>query len=129
MKHKLTIIRYRTAKQCFAAYHNSFSSKLPKSWTFFDRAGKKKHQSMKACLSYVRNLGCWGWCSNKSVLHLWVSSRAKMPEAIALIAHEIGHCQHPFEKGGKEEQKAAKYEKVARTAVDIYLDFKAGVGL
>ena len=120
-KHGLHIVRYRTARECIAAFHGCRVSELPKAgrWTFFDRQGKARRLSVKACYKEMQRRGCWGWVRSKRTLHLWVSSRAKLSEVVALLAHEIGHCERPFLSRGKEEQKAARYEYVAQSAIEM----------
>jgi hypothetical protein len=123
MKRKpVEIIRHRTLNSCLAAFHGCKVSELPKRgyWTFHNRQGKRVRLSVGACMRDMRKRGCWGWVLGKRWIHLWVSGRATMPEAISLIAHELGHCEKPnFGHGAREEQKAAKYEDVARRAEEL----------
>jgi hypothetical protein len=116
------IVRYRTARECLAAYHGCKPSEVPISgrWEFADRDGKVLKVSARRCYRHIIQTGCWGFCEDKGVLHLWVSRRAKPKSVMALIAHEVGHCQKPFLNRSKEEMKAAKYEHVCEVAFDIF---------
>lgn len=125
-RNKPTIVRYRTANQCLAAYHGCRVSELPSRgyWYFFDRKGKRVRLSVKACHKEIVRRGCWGFCRDKSSIHVWISSRATTKEAVALLAHELGHCQKPWLSRGREEIKAAGYERVAETAIAALLDMR-----
>jgi len=68
----------------------------------------------------ILKFGCWGWCENRSILHLWISRRARFVDALNLIAHELGHCQKPHHNSrSKEEIKAANYGSIAESALEI----------
>jgi len=131
MKNKIKqikIIKYRTAKQCLAAFHGCKLSEVVSNamWKFYDGNGKCIHWSQKRCLASIYRRGCWGWCENKRILHLWISNKSKIADAISLIAHEMGHCVKPYLSAKNEEIKASKYEDVTWYAVDAYLKLKHG---
>ena len=116
------VVKYRTARECLAAFHRCRVSELPKHgyWVCVDSKGIKRRLTVKANREEIKRRGCWGWCEDKKVLHLWISRRAKLAEVIGLIAHEIGHCEKPYLRRAAEERKASKHEKVARNAAAVY---------
>ena len=118
----MKIVKYRTARECLAAYHGCGPSEipLPGVWIYYDRKGNQRRHRYKECYESILKRGCWAWCENKSTLHLWISRRAKFADAIGLIAHEVGHCQKPYLRFGREETKAARYEYVAQEAAKIF---------
>jgi len=115
------IAQYRSLISCMAAFFRCPPSKIPTrgNWEGYDRNGRKVRRSMKEVLRLHRDRGCWGWVEHHRTLHLWVSRKASFSEAVALVAHELGHLERPWGHGSREEKKAARYEAVAQNAVDL----------
>lgn len=127
----MEVIWYKTANKCLAAFHQCKVSELPSKgwWEYCDRNGEQCRMSVKEAKEEINKKGCWGWCENKETLHLWISSRASLLDAIELIAHELGHCERPYYfSSSKEEKKASVFGKVAYDALNILVD-KRGLKL
>ena len=120
-RRKTKVVRYRTAGECFAAWLGCKPRQLPKSgyYMFYDRDGIGRKFSIKTCLRNIRDRGCWGWCQKNRVLHLWISSRASLRDAVGLVAHELGHCEPPHHRRPLEEVKAGRYERIACCTLDL----------
>ena len=117
------VVRYRTLRDCLAEYFGCKPAEVPKRghWHWTDMDGKRHKDTMAKTMRRMRNRGCWGWCEGKAKIHVWINSRCKPIDAIALIAHEIGHTQKPFRvTSDAEERKANTYESVAKGAIQVY---------
>ena len=129
MKTPIDIVRYRTARECIAAFYGCRPSEIPfkEKHEFYDEKGVRRRQTGKSCYKSILAIGCWGWCMDYKVLHLWISRRASFQDAMALIAHELGHCQKPhFKSKGAEERKAVKYEDVTQLAAVVWTCLQRG---
>lgn len=122
----IQVIRYRTLRDCMAAYFHCRPKDLPRcgSWTWHDQRGKRHYERIQTSMKHSRQRGHWGWCEKKHILHLWTGRRAGLGGIITLVAHELGHCRKPFLPPQGEEMKAGRYEAVARAAFDIAKDLR-----
>ena len=111
---KRRIIRYRTLRECFRVYGIHIIQKGWWKWT--DADGKTHKKSNAASIKDIKHRGYWGFIDNKTIIHVWIKSRTKMEDVVALLAHEMGHAELPYHQSKLEEQKASKYERVARLA-------------
>jgi hypothetical protein len=114
MNRKPTIIRHRTLKECFNLYGVDLNEKGW--WEWSDADGRAHRLSNAQSVKNIRKRGFWGFIDNKNTIHVWIRSRTKMEDAVALLAHEIGHAELPYHRQKLEEQKASKYERVAKMA-------------
>ncbi len=80
--------------------------------------------SSRVAYRNVLRRGCWGWIEAKRHIHVWISGRASLEDAVGLVAHELGHAEKPWCGASREERKAAKYESVAMMAVKIVRDLR-----
>ena len=111
---KHSIIRHRTLRKCFRAFGVDPTQKGWWEWT--DANGRPHRKSNAQSVESIKHRGYWGFIDNKSTIHVWIKSRTKMEDVVALLAHEMGHAELPYHQPKLEEQKANKYERVARMA-------------
>ena len=113
-RRKGKIIRHRTFRECFQEYGVDPTQKGWWEWT--DANGRSHRKSNAQSVESIKHRGYWGFIDNKSTIHVWIKSRTKMEDVVALLAHEMGHAELPYHQPKLEEQKASKYERVARMA-------------
>ena len=111
---KFKIIRHRTLRECFLAY--GIDPKQKGWWEWIDADGRAHRSSNTQSVKNIKHRGYWGFISNKNIIHVWIKSRTKMEDVVSLLAHEMGHAELPYHQSKLEEQKANKYERVARMA-------------
>jgi hypothetical protein len=113
-------VRYETLKDCITAFLGNQPG------VTIDTVGEwvtsKERMTMKEMIARHTEIGCWGWCENKEIIHLWVGEHADILNVINLIAHEVGHTMRPWHKDHlAEEDKACRYGDVARDALMLML--------
>ena len=106
------IVRYKTLDACMKA----FGVEGLGHWKWMDADGKLFTMSLKEMKAKSRKRRCWAWVENKETIHLWMGNGCKEETLVRVLAHEMGHMERPFHRGPIEEQKAAKYERVAMDA-------------
>ena len=75
----------------------------------------------------VESTNCWGFAYHaRRQIHVWVSENASATNALATIAHEVGHTIPPFHRScDREEMKAAKCEGAAFGAMRALRAFQS----
>lgn len=114
MSRNLKITRYRTLRECLAAFGLRPDDKGW--WKWMDASGKKHRMSYSRSIEKIKEKGYWGFIDNKRTIHVWARTRTPMADVVGLLAHEIGHAQKPYHRTLLEEEKASKYELVAKSA-------------
>ena len=89
-------------------------------WEWADADGTKHSRPFQSNLRAIRKQGLWGWTENKQNIHVWAKRNVPLVKIVAVVGHELGHCERPFHSNHfGEEQKAAKYEIIARDAYEL----------
>ena len=109
---KREIIVHKSLASCLKSYGINGDGY----WKWMDAEGKTHKRSHKVAVRSIRRRRCWAYISNKSEIHMWVGKGCNRIEVFRVLAHEMGHAERPFYRSLKEEQKAAKYERVAVSA-------------
>ena len=119
-------VRHRSLESCMASFFGCSIRNLPKRgyWKFYNRQGKRCHQTMKRTLRLRSKLGCWGYVQHQQHrIHLWVAPDCQAIALISLLAHELGHLQPPRGSSRQEELKAGRYEAVTSKAIELAAKF------
>ena len=110
---------YTTAEECFEAFWHCPISEIEEMGGVGE-GGDEITISAKDALSNIVRVGCWGFCDNKNVIHVWLSNECEMSDLVHMLAHERGHTLRPFHRDDEaEERKSEKYGEVARFAFTI----------
>lgn len=122
---EIELIKYRTINSCLAAY---FSCKpieidsISGKWIWRDASGIDHRCSNSKAVKDIRRRSFWAWVEDKKYIHYFARKSAKFEDILHGIAHELAHCERPYHRSLKEEQKAAKY---AQNAYDAYFMAKS----
>ena len=114
-KVQVQVVVYRSLEGCMKAFGETKLGHFE--WMSAD--GKKYRMSLKETVRLSRAAGCWAWAEDKKAIHLWMGKGCTKEELFGVLAHEIGHMERPFHRTLREEQKAAKYERVALAAYGL----------
>lgn len=115
---KLSLMIYATPEEIVEAFYGPLDQ--IESIGGFDGDGVNYTLSVEDMLTSVRKMGCWGFCDNKTCIHVWFAADVDIKDLIRLLAHERGHSLRPFLRdSAAEERKAGKYEEAAVFAFEI----------
>lgn len=118
---------YDSAKACLEAHWGCKFGEVQE-MVGCDGQGKQYKLTPREIIENVSNTGCWGFCDQKDMLHIWFSGKCDLSDLIHLLAHERGHCFKPHYKSvRREEIKADKYGDTARFAYQTAVHLKAMV--
>ncbi len=120
-----TVIRikiYDSVQECFEAHLGCKLSDIGEMGGY-DADGKEYKFTPQEAMGNMKEMGCWGFCNDKSnipILHVWWSPECQITDLIHLLAHERGHTLRPWHSSEeKEEMKAERYGKTARFAYQV----------
>jgi len=126
----IKVRKYDDLKECIAAYFECDVDEIPSQegmWYWSDADGTRHSWTMDDALSHIMKKNCWSWVDDKEIIHIWYAPEVERYTLISVLAHELGHIERPYHRDRfAEEQKAAKYERVAETAMDIARDLLEG---
>ena len=126
-KENVPIIVYESARECLEAY---FGCPLDKAGKMegYGSNGMKYSYSAPEALERIQKKQCWGFCSDKEAIHIWMGKDCEVGALIEMIAHERGHMVRPHHRCEEvEEEKADKYGEIARFAYEVGLHVQEAI--
>jgi hypothetical protein len=116
------VIKYDNLRECFLLFLNKpdMTDEECRTHYWVGHNGTRPYR-IRIDKWLASNPKVWGWCEHKArTIHIYVSPEADIFDVITMMAHELGHMQRPrYPIDSDEEKKAANYEKVTKTAIDI----------